>query len=89
MINFQSHCVHLTLTHSSKSSHTHDCSRTRTEGRNLGMECSLYQSRDAKGEEVPFCMGCYAPNQIHSNGIGKSINDDLSVPYGLIRTVRH
>lgn len=34
-------------------------------------------------------MGRYAPNQIRSNGIGKSINDDLSVPYGLIRTVRH
>ena len=35
------------------------------------MKCSLGRCRDAKSEEVPFCMGCYAPNQIRSNGIGR------------------
>ena len=35
------------------------------------MKCGLGRCRDAKSEEVPFCMGCYAPNQIRSNGIGR------------------
>ena len=46
-------------------------SRARTKGRDFEMKRGLGRCRNAKSEEVLFCMGCYAPNQIRSNGIGR------------------